>query len=241
MSRVDLQKALNHSRQQVGAATETEILDAFKQILRADDEADERIMNSIFGGGGQISKLDISQLNPANVYSLNEIKNICVAYRLRFLDASLFKGDIPAEALSKIKSIQKEQATELTGYKIIAPAPMFHLQERDKDPLLFANLGNGFYYLIHKWGTDLHPLRKILVYPFRDFTTLFKSVVALALFIAVAVPSHVMMGPQDTTSMHIRVIFFFYLLFAFCGLTALYGFSRVKNFNSVLWNSKYFD
>jgi hypothetical protein len=87
----------------------------------------------------------------------------------------------------------------------------------------------------------LHPLRKILVYPFRDFTTLFKSVVALALFIALAVPSQVMMGPQDTTSMHIRVIFFFYLLFAFCGLTALYGFSRVKNFNSVLWNSKYFD
>ena len=223
------------------ANNQEEILAAFTDILHKDAAETELILKQIFGSSGDVNHLNIAALHTENIYSLDEIKEICVAYRLRFLSTKYYKGEIPNEALVKIKHLQKDHSTSLTGFKMIAPAPMFRLQERDKDPLLFANLGNGYYYLIHKWGTDMHPLRKFLVYPFRSFQSLITSVLVLAFSIAALVPSSVMMGPKDTYSLNIRVIFFFYLFLAFCSITVLYGFSRVKNFNSILWNSKYFD
>jgi hypothetical protein len=39
----------------------------------------------------------------------------------------------------------------------------------------------------------------------------------------------------------VRIIFFFYLLFASSAMAALYGFSRAKNFSENLWSSRYDD
>ncbi|WP_395062778.1 hypothetical protein [Flavobacterium sp.] len=36
----------------------------------------------------------------------------------------------------------------------MAPSKAFNLKKYD-DPLLFAPIGNDYYYLIHKWGNDL--------------------------------------------------------------------------------------
>ena len=118
---------------------------------------------------------------------------------------------------------------------------MFNLKNKDKDPLLFLPLGDQHYYLVHKWGGDLHPLRKLIVWPFRNFKTLLTCVAGLALFIVACIPSSVMMSPYDSSSLGLRVICFFYLFIAFSGLTVLYGFSRVKDFNSRLWDSRYMD
>ena len=241
MKGINLETKLKEERKRLRSAGADTILAQFKQLLTEDDATDDRIRTNIFGSDGHAQELDLTQLDPQRIFGLDEIKEVCVAYRLRFLDARYFKGEIPYEAVSKIKSLQKNQEQELTGFKLIAPAPMFRLQEKDKDPLLFVNLGNGLYYLIHKWGGELSAWRKILVYPFRSFESLFKTIVAFAFLLAAAVPSEIMMGPKDTTSMHIRVIFFFYLFLAFSGLTALYGFSRMKNFSVALWKSKFFD
>jgi hypothetical protein len=241
MQGVNLERQLQVQRTKLRADSSEEILQAFKQVLANDNQLDQTILANIFGSDGSVDQLDITQLDPTRIYGVAEIKKICVDYRLRFLDAKYFKGEIPHEAISKVKALQKDQDVELKGFKMIAPAPMFRLVEKDKDPLLFINLGNGLYYLVHKWGNDLNRFRKVMVYPFRRFESLFTTIIAFAFLIAAAVPSEVMMGPKDTTSMHIRVIFFFYLFLAFSGLTALYGFSRMKNFSVALWKSKYFD
>jgi hypothetical protein len=241
MQGVNLERQLQVQRTKLRAENSEEVLRAFQQIIADDDQLDRNVLANIFGSDGLVDQLDLNKLDPKRIYGVAEIKKICVDYRLRFLDAKYFKGEIPYEAVKKVKALQKDQHTELKGFKMIAPAPMFKLVEKDKDPLLFINLGNGMYYLVHKWGKDLNIFRRALVYPFRRFESLFTSVIALAFVIAAAVPSEVMMGPKDTTSMHIRVIFFFYLFLAFSGLTALYGFSRMKNFSVALWKSKYFD
>jgi hypothetical protein len=204
-------------------------------------EGHDDILKKIFGSKNEINKLEVHKLDPEKVFYISDIKNICIGYRLRFLSAAHFKGDIPTEALQKVADLQREHSVDLKGFMVLAPAGLFNLKERDKDPLLFANLGNGFFYLIHQWGKEMSPWRKILVFPMRSFETLFFSVLALAFSIAAAVPGSVMMGPNDTTSLHIRVIFFFYLFFAFSSLAALYGFSRMKNFSIHIWNSRYFD
>lgn len=238
---VNLELKLREQREKLRAEGARQVLDAFQKMLNRVDAEDEKILTDIFGSSGQANQLDLTKLDPNRIFGVDEIQKICIDYRLRFLDAKYFKGEIPYAAIAEVKRIQKNQTEEITGFKLIAPAGMFHLKEKDKDPLLFINLGNGHYYLVHKWGKELNRWRKMLVYPFRSFESLFFTIIGFAFLLAASVPSDVMMGPKDTTSMHIRVIFFLYLFFAFSGLTALYGFSRMKNFSVALWKSRYFD
>ena len=238
---VNLEQKLREQRKKLRADDARHLLAIYQRLLAQIDKEDEKIWADIFGSEGQANNLDLKKLDANRIFGVDEIQKICVDYRLRFLDAKYFKGDIPYEAIAEVKRIQKNQAEDITGFKLIAPAGMFHLKEKDKDPLLFINLGNGLYYLVHKWGNDLNRWRKMMVYPFRSFESLFFTIIGLAFFMAAAVPSEIIMGPKDTTSMHLRVIFFLYLFFAFSGLTALYGFSRMKNFSVALWKSRYFD
>jgi hypothetical protein len=238
---VNLEHKLREEREKLRANDAQHLVAIYQQLLNQIDEADEKIWADIFGSDGHANEIDLTKLDANRIFGVDEIQKICIDYRLRFLDAKYFKGEIPYAAIAEVKRIQKNQTTTITGFKLIAPAGMFHLKEKDKDPLLFINLGNGLYYLVHKWGNDLNRWRKLLVYPFRSFESLFFTIIGIAFFMAAAMPSSVMMGPKDTTSMHLRAIFFLYLFFAFSGLTALYGFSRLKNFSDALWKSRYFD
>jgi len=43
---------------------------------------------------------DFDKLDTHRIFHLNHIREICIDYRLRFLDISRFKGVIPQEAIS---------------------------------------------------------------------------------------------------------------------------------------------
>lgn len=240
---INLEKAFrNLHRRKSLKEIEDLTLKAYRQLLKEDLAEEKRIAKMIRSktpAGAQ--PVALNNLELERIYHIKHIEQICIEYRLRFLDSHRFKSSIPPEAISKLKHLQRKNNVEITDFKIIAPARLFQLDEKDKDPILFIPLGSDLYYLVHKWGKDLHPLRKVLVYPFRRFETLFKTLLGLAAVIALCIPSDVMMGPKDESSLPIRFILFFYLFIAFSGLTALYGFSRMKNFNSNLWKSPYVD
>ena len=104
-------------------------------------------------------------LHTDKIFHIKDIKTLCINYRLRFLDAHFFKGDFPEEAISKIRELEKIHRSKLTGFKIVAPSKLLKLENLD-DPLLFASMGNDYFYLIHKWGNDLKWYRRLLVLPF---------------------------------------------------------------------------
>lgn len=234
---VNLEEELQVERQRRERKCGDETLHSFQKMLAEDDKMDEQVLESIFDKG-ILKQYNLALLEQGRIYNVSDIKKLCIAYRLRFLDASLFKNEIPYEAISEIKRIQKQQDMELSDFKILAPAPMFNLQRKDRDPFLFLNLGNGNYYLIHKWGGELNSFRKTLVYPFRSFKTILLCVAGLAALLAWSIPGSFLGGQANPV---VRVFCFFYLFFGFSSLTVLYGFSRVKDFNSNLWNSKYTD
>lgn len=241
MNGVDLEKALHRLKHSEERSQPDAWLEAYRELLKKDDLADEAILQRIFSGSSAASRFHLRNLDPDRIFTVDQIKELCTRFRLRFLEAALFKGEIPHAAVAEIKRLEKLESNSLDGYMIMAPAPLFHLEYKDKDPLLFASLGNGRYYLIHKWGKDLHPLRALAVWPFRSFKSLLTTIALLAFTIVMSVPSSVMMGPYDSSSLGIRAIFFIYLFIAMSGLTILYGFSRMKDFNGNLWNSKYKD
>ena len=105
------------------------------------------------------NNFDFDQLETQRIFHLNQIRKVCIDYRLRFLDLKYFKGNIPKEGINKITQLEKEHQTSLEGFKIMAPSVLFRLKKTD-DPLLFVPLGNNYFYLVHKWGNDLSFFRK---------------------------------------------------------------------------------
>lgn len=154
-----------------------------------------------------------------------------------FLDSRYFKSTLPSEALQKIKALEKTHQTELKGFKILAPSKLFKLENAD-DPLLFAPIGNDYYYLIHKWGNDLHPLRKMMMWPFKSLENLIVLLLAVSFLLALMVPEGLFSQHQTTTEF---LMIFFFMFKWVAGLAIFYGFKKGKNFNTEIWNSKFYN
>ena len=181
------------------------------------------------------NQFDFDQLESANIFSLEEIKTICIDYRLRFLDIKYFKGQLPQEGKNKIAALEETHQTHLSGFKIMAPSVMFRLVKTD-DPLLFVPLGNDYFYLIHKWGKDLHPLRKLRMLPFQNIWNLLLFLLGVSLLITAITPMGMFTKNADSTAFW---MLYFFIFKAVAAVVLFCGIALGKNFNPAIWNSKY--
>jgi hypothetical protein len=166
---------------------------------------------------------------------LEQIRDVCIRFRLRFLDLKYFKNKLPESALEAVNSIEAKHNTVLTDFKIMAPSVLFRLERKD-DPLLFVPIGNGYYYLIHKWGNDLHPMRSILMWPFKNIWNLLITLLGVSWVATEMTPMGLFTKTPDTTSYW---MLFFFMFKAIASVVLFYGFALGKNFNPAIWNSKY--
>lgn len=178
---------------------------------------------------------NIDCLETDKIYHIKTIKNICIDYRLRFLDLKYFKNDLPPEAFDKIAQLEAEQNTQLTGFKIMAPSKLFRLKNTD-DPLLFVPLGNDYFYLIHQWGDDLHPFRKALMWPFKNIWNLIILILGISWVATLLTPMAIF---SKTTSWGTFWMIYFFMFKAVASIVLFYGFALGKNFNPAIWDSKY--
>ncbi len=154
---VDLERSLKDLRKKEEVSVERAIQAIFSELDQQREDIKSRIENSDtkFQTIFKQDKIDRSR-----IYSLDSIRELALDYRLRFLPSSLFISGIPEETITKVRALEKEHDTTVNSFFILAPAKSFKLKSYD-DPLLFTYLGNGLYYLIDKWGTDLSALRRI--------------------------------------------------------------------------------
>ena len=176
-------------------------------------------------------------LESDKIFHIDQIKETCIDFRLRFLDSKYFKGTIPKSAVQQIKKLEESHNTKLKGFKIMAPSKLFKLEDKD-DPLLFAPIGNGYYYLIHKWGNDLHPFRKVLVWPFKNIVNLAFFVFLISYLCALLIPEGLFSRSSGSSEF---LIVFFFVFKSLAAVVVYYGFAMGKNFNPAIWNSKYFN
>ncbi|MDC6364919.1 MULTISPECIES: hypothetical protein [Flavobacteriaceae] len=211
---------------------------AVRRILSSPAMHDAKISAELTSRNNiQHNTFNVDLLQTDKIYHLDQIKEICIDYRLRFLDSSYFKGEIPKSALRKIQELEKAHQTEIKGFKIMAPSKLFKLEDKD-DPLLFAPIGNDYFYLIHKWGNDLHPLRKWMVWPFRNIVNLTLFVVLISYAVTLLVPNGLFSKNNSTAEFW---IIFFFMFKCIASVVIFYGFALGKNFNPAIWNSKYFN
>ena len=190
-----------------------------------------------------IKSLDIKSLNAFDfdllatdkIYHLDQIKKVSIDYRLRFLDLKYFKNKLPQEALDTIQALESAHDTQLGSFKIMAPSALFRLEKTD-DPLLFVPLGNDYYYLVHKWGNDLHPLRKVLMWPFKNIWNLMLAVFAFSWILTELTPMGLFTRTPDSSSYWMLLFFMFK---AVASVVLYFGFALGKNFNPAIWNNRY--
>ena len=185
---------------------------------------------------GDGNDLNFDLLESHHIYHIDQIEKICVDYRLRFLDAKYYKSDIPQQGLAKISYLNQEHETELQGFKIMAPSKMFKLENAD-DPLLFAPIGNGYYYFIHKWGNDLHPLRRMLMWPLKNLENFMLTTFIFTL-VSTFFISETFMNKASGTEFFLLFLFMFKWIVA---IAMYYGFAKGKNFNESIWKSKFYN
>lgn len=184
---------------------------------------------------GDINQFDFDLLVPHKIFHVDQIRKVCIDYRLRFLDIKYFKGNIPPSAIEKICDLEKTHETALKGFKIMAPSVLFRLKKTD-DPLLFVPLGNGYYYLIHKWGNDLSPARKVWAWPFKNIWNLLFTVLVVSLFATYITPYQIF---TKTPSPSTFWMLYFFMFKAIASIVLFYGFALGKNFNPAIWNNRY--
>ena len=185
-----------------------------------------------------LNDFDLDMLKNDNIYHINDIKHICIDYRLRFLNLKYFKGNIPESTQKKIKDFKQNHRQNILDLKIMAPSKLFKLKNSD-DPLLFCDLGNNYFYLIDKWGNDLSFYRKISMWPFKSLRNILIFITGLSLVVTLIIPKGIFVYNNSPNAQFF--ITFLFMLKSIAAIVLFFGFSLGKNFNSAIWNRKYFN
>lgn len=237
LERINLRKKLDLLRKQ--EMKQEALLEEVRKILERENTEAE-ILQRISEGdpeGINGNNFNFDLLESGRIYHLSQIKKICIHYRLRFLNTKYFKGEIPAEALAAVKELEKQHGSILQGFKMMAPAKYFRLENAD-DPMLFAPIGNDYYYLIHKWGSDIHPLRKMMMWPLRNLENLIIFSFFASFLLTFGIREVFFAKFQETSQF---IVLFMYTFKSVIALVFFYGISLGKNFSSGNWNSKFYN
>jgi hypothetical protein len=98
--------------------TEAQVLQQIRMIFDEQDSGRDRIRENLEHNGEDAQNLfDVDLLDADKIFHLTQIRNVCIDYRLRFLDSRFFKNGVPEEAVSKINALEKTHQIELRGFK----------------------------------------------------------------------------------------------------------------------------
>jgi hypothetical protein len=214
----------------------TQIDRILEKIAQQDATVDlDKLFNGHHSNSNSTNDFDFDQLDSKKIFHLEQIRKVCIDYRLRFLDLKYFKGNIPKEGIEKIIQLEKLHQTTLDHFKVMAPSVLFRLKKTD-DPLLFVPLGNNYFYLIHKWGNDLSFFRKAWAWPFKNIWNLLMAVLIVSFFTTLVTPYQIF--TKTPTSSTFWMLYFF-MFKAIASIVLFYGFALGKNFNPAIWNNRH--
>ena len=236
--RVNLHLRLKSLRNE--EVSEAQLLQEIEEILKAEEETEQQIIERIQQGDPSKvngNNFNFELLETDRIFHISQIKKLCIQYRLRFLNTRYYKEDLPLETIFTIKELEKKHRTTLSSFSMVAPAKYFRLENAD-DPMLFSPIGNDYYYLVHKWGKDIHPLRKILMWPLKNLETLIIFSFFTSIFLTFGIREVFFSRYQATSEF---LILFLYTFKSVLALIFFYGISLGKNFSSGNWNSKFYN
>ena len=211
-------------------------------LLLAEEQKQDDLIRAMVLSANDARPVRLRGMDPDRVFHVDPIRTLCIRYRLRFLPGALFKGSIPNQAVHAIRRLEQKAETPLSGFTVMAPANRFKLCDSEVDPLLFVPIGNDRYYLVHKWGNELNPIRSILNWPFRSAIHLGVSVVLLGILLAMVVPNNwIASTPEAGFWGAHRIVMCVWSIMVCASFTVFAWFAFFGQFSSEAWNSRYFN
>jgi len=238
--KVNLERALQYERNVKKDNSENQILSQFKSLFEAEWEKDQRVLQTINKGATSSRLPSANQLSEERIFDRDSIKTLCIKYRLRFLSTKQFRGKIPPSAVSSIKDTERQVGQNLEAFMIAAPSKLFKLEDSNKDPLLFAPLEDGRFYLVDKWGDDLVWYRKIINWPLTSPLTLLTAVISFSVLVTALIPSSMLSSTGEFFSF-MRLVALGWNIIFLLGITSYLWFASHAKFSIHAWNSKTFN
>ena len=233
---MNLREKLEEVKRKEGA--EVAILREVEKILKDHQDARENVLKRLKEEPPVTDNpFNIDKLESARIFHITHIQKLCYTYRLRFLSTKYYRQELPVEALGELREIEREHGIELQGFKIIAPASHFRLENAD-DPILFAPIGNNYFYLIHKWGKDLHPLRKLTMWPLKNLENFLVFSFITSFFLTFVIREMFFWRYQETSQF---IMLYMFTFKSVAGLIIFYGIAMGKNFSEAIWDSKFYN
>jgi hypothetical protein len=219
------------------------LIDAAQQILEEAVQSDEKIIERLQSTAVEKHlNIQFDEEDRKRLFGISDIGKICIRYRLRFLDSSFFKAEFPYEAIAEIRNFERKHGLKIEHFKIMAPDHAFNLENINKDPLLFAQLTDGSYFLLHKWGDDLAWYKKYLFFPMQNPIIFFATLLACCGIISLSIPAAWMNVVMNFDGeVYLRIWLILHLFIMFTGLFIWAGLAFDKNFSCNTWNSKYYN
>jgi hypothetical protein len=217
---------------------EDAVLQEVNKILYQDLFSERKILDNLKQYKKSFEVIDEAYCESENIFTIQEIRKIAINLKLRFLDSLHFKGEIPYEAILKIKYINETQGKELKQFKLLTTYKSFFNRKNTQEKLLFITTNGNNYYLLHRWGNPLKWYHKIANWPLRNFETLLISLIAITLILTLSLPTGLIsLDPKAEYWSGWRVATFFHLFIFNMGVAAYITFTFSKNFHSNMWNS----
>ena len=218
-----------------------EFLGAVRSMLM-EEGARDAVLRALVRASDGSRITEIHGVDRRRLFHLSTIKAMCIAYRLRFLPGKSFKGVLPNSAIFQLRQVERMTDEPLGGFMIMAPAGVFKLCDSNVDPLLFLRVGEGVYYLVHRWGGDLHPTRPIFAWPLRGWKHLATTIFLLGALITAMMPTSLLAGGSDAAWLGAyRLLFLFWIAMVFASFTVFGWFAFFGQFSTEAWNSRHFN
>lgn len=216
------------------STNERQAVDEVKLLLAGDDQEDNRILANLGSNstvmqlqnftGGNIEWENLEK-EYGKVFTSDQIRQLAIDYRLRFLNSNYFIGDMDKEVTAKIKEFAKETNTGLddhtlrTRFFVLTVPASFRLEsvkaqrfeewkERRRqaklDPVLFYRIDQNHYRLIHQWGKEFTIWRRFLGYRWQNrwnfrMTNFFLLLPIFAAVTSIIAPTLIVTSPVIAT------------------------------------------
>jgi hypothetical protein len=220
-------------------ATEADrLLHEAQKVLIQSRLTDKNILDNLKFYKSSFEFLDEEEVPVRKTFSVRQIRSTAVRSRLRFLPSQAFEGDIPYEAVLKIKDLNEKHRKDLKHFAILSTEDFFANENSKDQALLFAKTLYGNYYHIHTWGNLLKKRRKLFVFPLRNFEVFAICILAVTLIECLSIPNARLSTDWRAGyfSMY-RMAAYFHLLILNTGLLIFLLFAFNHNFSENNWDS----
>jgi hypothetical protein len=232
----NIQEALESEKKHL--SQQDHLLQEAERILLKSRFLEKNILANLKFYNSSFEFLDDDEVENEKTFTPVQVRNLCKKLRLRFLSSQSYAGEIPYEAVLKIKELNTLYRKDLKYFKIVSTERFFNSTNDTGQAMLFAQTLCGHYYLIHMWGKPLGTWRSVRFFALRNFESLFICLLLFSLAEALLMPTHLITTDAKAGYLSLyRIACIFHLVIFNAGFTVFTLFSFHLTFSESNWDT----